>query len=71
MIMAKEKIIADVPKNGCGRCVWWRRRILNGFGACRLWNTSTWYAASPCIEYELDPEAAEKISYMVIKGKTT
>lgn len=46
---------APLPKEGCARCFWWRRRGTSPWGRCRAHDEKRWYQCMPCVEYERDP----------------
>lgn len=55
------KTMATLPKNGCGRCVWWKLYGFNPWQNCRLSGVRRWYQNPPCEEYEMDPSKPDEI----------
>ena len=49
------------PKNGCARCVWWRRYAWTNRGRCACSRDITRWQAPPCPEYEMDPGVKDDI----------
>lgn len=57
----REKVQCTLPKDGCGRCVWWNHRSHTGYGQCMLTREQRWYACMICPEYERDSQVSDTI----------
>lgn len=59
--MMTQKVIAQRPKNGCARCVWWMQHSRDNYGRCAILRVKTWWKHAPCVEYELDTQVPDEI----------